>query len=69
MAYNTRCLLLKIIEIQNIVLREQRRGFLNQKEIYYKLIEHVYFISERTFYNYLSRNAKRELSEMNKQAS
>ena len=69
MAYNTRCLLLKIIEIQNIVLREQRRGFLNQKEIYYKLIEPVYFISERTFYNYLSRNAKRELSEMNKQAS
>jgi hypothetical protein len=57
---------MKIIEVQEIVLREQRRGILNQKEVFYKLIEPVYHISITTFYNYLSRNAKRELSEMDR---
>jgi hypothetical protein len=66
MGYNKRIFLQKIIEVQNIVLREQERGYLNQKEIFYRLIKPAFFISERTFYNYLARNAKRELSEMNR---
>ena len=63
MAYNKRNLYLKIIEIQNIVLRGQQRGA-SQKEVYYKEIEKVYFISIRTFYYYLTINAKAELRKI-----
>jgi hypothetical protein len=63
MAYNRRNLYLKIIEIQDIVLRGQRRGD-SQKEIYYKEIERVYFISMRTFYSYLDVNARAELKKL-----
>lgn len=63
MAYNKRNLYLKIIEIQDIVLKGQKRGDL-QKEIFYNEIEKVYFISMRTFYNYLDINAKAELKKL-----
>lgn len=62
--YNTENLLRKIVEIQNIVLAEQKRGYLNQKEIYNKIIAPRYFISIATFYNYLGRNAKKELADI-----
>lgn len=62
--YNTENLLRKIIEVQNIVLKEQQRGYLNQKEIYHQMIAPKYFISIKTFYNYLARNAKRELADI-----
>ncbi|GHV40395.1 hypothetical protein FACS1894179_06850 [Bacteroidia bacterium] len=63
MAYNKRNLYLKIIEIQNIVLKGQERGD-SQKEIFYNEIEKVYFISMRTFYKYLDINAKAELKKL-----
>ncbi|MDR1456005.1 MAG: hypothetical protein LBJ01_10170 [Tannerella sp.] len=63
MAYNRRNLYLKIIEIQDIVLRGQRRGD-SQKEIFYNEIEKVYFISMRTFCAYLDINAKAELKKL-----
>jgi len=63
MAYNKRNLYLKIIEIQDIVLKGQKRGD-SQKEIFYNEIEKVYFISMRTFYNYLDINAKAELKKI-----
>lgn len=62
--YNTENLLRKIIEIQNIVLAEQKRGYLNQKEIFNKIIAPRYFISIATFYNYLGRNVKKELADI-----
>lgn len=62
--YSNENLLRKIINIQNIVINEQQRGYLNQKEIYYQIIYPQYLISFRTFYNYLSRNAKKELEDL-----
>jgi hypothetical protein len=63
MAYNRRNFYLKIIEIQEIVLRGQRRGD-SQKEVFYREIEKRYFISMRTFYAYLDINAKAELRKL-----
>ncbi|MDU1892740.1 MAG: hypothetical protein E6767_18830 [Dysgonomonas sp.] len=63
MAYNKRNLYLKIIEIQDIVIKGQKRGD-SQKEIFYNEIEKVYFISMRTFYTYLDINAKAELQKL-----
>jgi len=62
MAYHKRNLLLKIVEIQNIVLREKARG-LSQKYIYDAFIKKTYFISYSAFNEYLARNAKRELED------
>lgn len=62
--YNSKNLLTKIVDIQEIVLNEQKKGYLNQKQIYYELIAPKYFISMRTFYKYLGRNAKKELTEI-----
>lgn len=63
MAYNKTKLLEKIIEIQNIVLAEKKRG-LSQVYIYRNLIANKYFISESTFNNYLAINAKHELDRL-----
>ena len=63
MVYNKRYLLIKIIEIQEIVLREKAKGK-SQAWIYKNLIRDVYCISQGTFNNYLSRNARLELKEM-----
>lgn len=62
--YNSENLLKKIIEIQNIVLREQKRGYLSLKETYHQFIADEYFISFRTLQNYLGRNAKQELADI-----
>ena len=63
MAYNKRFLLKRIVEIQNIVLKEKKKGTF-QKKVYEDIIAPRYFISYATFNNYLSRNAKRELKEL-----
>ena len=57
MAYDKRNLLLKIIEIQELVLREKKRG-VSQRWIYRNHIKERYFISEAAFEKYLARNAK-----------
>jgi hypothetical protein len=64
MALGKRHLYLKIIEIQDIVLAGQKKGF-SQKQIYYNQIETRYFISIRTFYKYLAVNAKSKLKKLN----
>lgn len=65
MAYNSRNLLERIIEIQDIVLAEKKR-LIFQKTIYRDIIEPRYKISYTTFCNYMCRNAKKELAEINK---
>ena len=64
MAYNKANYFKKIINIQNIVLSEKKKSetkFL--KTIYFEKIEPIYFISYRTFCNYLGINAKAELKK------
>lgn len=63
MAYNPRNLLVKIIEIKAIVSEYRRKGS-TQRWIYHNLVKEKYHISEATFNNYLARNAKRELREL-----
>lgn len=65
MAYNKRNLLLKIVEIQNITLEHTKRG-VTQKWVFKNLIEPNYFISIRTYNEYIGRNAKKELSDLNR---
>ncbi|MCG8474187.1 MAG: hypothetical protein MI784_01705 [Cytophagales bacterium] len=62
MAYNKINKLQLIIDIQNIVLDFQEDH--TNEWIYSKKIYPVYRISRRTFYNYLSINAKKELREL-----
>ena len=65
MAYNLRNYLIKVIEIQNIVLElKGRDGDMRLKNIYWEYIFPKYLISYRTFSNYLSINAKKELKEL-----
>ncbi|WP_321287833.1 hypothetical protein [uncultured Sunxiuqinia sp.] len=53
----------KIIKVQEITIREKERGA-TQKWIYENLIRDEFFISLSTFNNYLARNAKKELKEL-----
>lgn len=65
MAYNRRNYLTKVIEIQKIVLElKGRDGDMRLKNIYWEYIFPKYLISYRTFSNYLSINAKKELKEL-----
>ena len=65
MAYNRRNYLTKVIEIQNIVLElKGKDGDMRLKNIYWEYIFPKYLISYRTFSNYLSINAKKELKEL-----
>jgi len=64
MAYSNQYLLHRIVEIQNIVLSEKKRGMMSQKQIYEEIVAPKYFISYSTFNNYLARNAKRELNKL-----
>jgi hypothetical protein len=63
MAYNPKHLLERIIEIQNIVLANRSTGN-SQVWAYRHLVNPRFHISEATFKNYMSRNAKRELREL-----
>lgn len=66
MAYNKRNLLLKIIAIQEIVIKEQKRGA-TQTWIFENLIKDAFFCSKPAFDKYLARNAKRELEVLDKE--
>ncbi len=66
MVYNRRMFLSKVIKIQEIVLKEKRGGSF-QKFIYEDRIAGEFNISYSTFNNYLAINAKKELSELEKQ--
>lgn len=55
-------ILKKIIEVQEITLREKRRGA-SQQWIYEHMIKDKYFISYSTYNRYLARNAKAELKQ------
>lgn len=63
MAYNGKHHLQKIIDIQNIYLKYKEEG-VTATFIYLKYIYPVYRISRSTFYNYMGRNAKHELTMM-----
>lgn len=63
MAYNNKNLLIKIIEIQGITMLHKANGA-TQKWIFENKIKEIHHVSERTFKNYLGRNAKYELKEL-----
>lgn len=56
----------RAIAVQEIYLEHAGRGVSNVY-IYENYIRPVYFISERTFYRYLARNAKKELRRFENQ--
>jgi hypothetical protein len=62
--YNRKNYYLKIVDIQNIVLREKAKGA-TQKWIYEMFIKNTYRIYYTTFNTYLEVPAKAELSKMN----
>jgi len=68
MGYRNKNVLLKMVEIQNIVLKYKRKG-LTQKYVYEKEIYPKYLISFATFNRYLSYPAKFELKNGKKKES
>jgi len=66
MAYNKRNLLLKIIEIQNIVWADKKLG-VSQRWTFRNKIQKRYFINYSTFCAYMCRNAKRELEVLDRE--
>ncbi|MCS2894392.1 hypothetical protein NXY11_01850 [Parabacteroides faecis] len=60
MAYNNRNTLLRMVEIQNLVLERKRHG-VTQLHVYETEVYPKYFISYATFNRYLSYPAKHEL--------
>lgn len=66
MAYNRKNILKRIIEIQETTLSNTKKG-ISQKWVYDNLILPRYCISESTYYNYLSTNAKKEINDMERQ--
>lgn len=63
MGYNRVNFLRRVIDIQNIYLRERERGATGEW-VYRNLVAPVYHISKSTFQKYMSINAKRELHEI-----
>lgn len=55
----------RALAIQEIYLEHSARG-LSNVYIFRNYIKPVYFISERTFYRYLGRNAKKEVRQFEK---
>ncbi len=64
MAYNSKNQLLRIVDIQNIVIQHAREHGSTQEWIFNKIIFPTYRISRATFYKYLSINAKKELKSI-----
>lgn len=60
MAYNRRNYLERIIEVQQLVLEEQKNGA-TLRWIYKNKVRHRYHISYSTFNNYLGTAAAKEL--------
>lgn len=63
MAYNNKNLLKRIVDIQNIYLKYRDQGVTGEY-IYANYVYPNYRISRKTFYNYLARNAKKELTDL-----
>ncbi len=53
----------KIIEVQQITLREQNNG-LSQKQIYLRFIQRQFYIALPTYQRYLGINARRLFNEL-----
>lgn len=53
----------RALAVQEIYLEHSPRG-LSNAYIYRHYIRPVFFISERTFYRYLDRNAKKEIRQI-----
>ncbi|MBE9487983.1 MAG: hypothetical protein IMY73_02265 [Bacteroidetes bacterium] len=64
MAYNRINFYRKVIDIQDIVLKNSKRG-VTQKWIYENIVYPQYRISRATYYNYLGINAKAKLRKVN----
>lgn len=60
MAYNNRNTLLKMVRVQDIVLREKRKG-VSQIYVYEHLVKDAFLISYSTFNRWLAYPAKQEL--------
>ncbi len=63
MAYNRENILRRIIEIQDITLREKAVGK-TQEYIFENLIKPRFMISRGTYYNYLGINARHEIKRL-----
>jgi len=63
MAYNRKNFLIKVINIQQIQIDYNKKGVTNEF-IFDNIIQPRYFISRTTFYNYLTINARKELTEL-----
>lgn len=63
MAYNKRNLLHRMIAVQELTLEMKKKG-VTQTWIFNNVIRDRYNISEKTYNNYLSTNAKKELKEL-----
>lgn len=57
MAYNPRNLLMKVEKVQELYHTHKEDGITN-RYIWRKYVAPVYYISERTFYDWLSINVK-----------
>ena len=63
MAYNRKNLLQRMIDVQDIYREHQKNGA-TDRWIFRNVIEPNYRISERTFYNYVTHSARRELQNI-----
>lgn len=66
MAYNRRNLLTRISKIQEITLEHTRKG-VTQEWVFKNVIYPNYTISRRTYYNWLSVNARGELRRLERE--
>lgn len=62
MPYKNKNMLLRMIEIQNLVLEQKRHG-ITQRHVYETEVDPHYHISYSTFNRYLSYPAKQELKK------
>ena len=65
MAYNRKNLLRRAIKVQKIYIEHQDSGLPN-REIFKRYIKDRWDITERTFYEYLTIPAQRELNKLEK---
>jgi len=65
MAYTSENFLLRVIEIQAIMLEYKKKG-VSQTWVYFNVIRDRYHISQSTFNNYMCMRAKAKLTELKK---
>jgi hypothetical protein len=63
MAYNRENFLKGVLIVQDIYLQHSDSG-LNNREIFKRYVNPSYPMTERTFYEYLAINARKELKEL-----